>query len=54
MRGGGDGLIEEEGLFNLDTTRITKELEYKVKKLKYKKVGGHAVEDQKQIRTSNW
>ena len=31
---------------------LYKELEYKVEKLKYKKVGGHAVEDQKQIRTS--
>ena len=28
---------------------LHKELEYKVEKLKYKKVGGHAVEDQKQI-----
>ena len=31
---------------------LHKELEYKVEKLKYKKVGGHAVEDQKQIRAS--
>ena len=33
---------------------LHKELEYKVEKLKYKKVGGHAAEDQKQIRTSSW
>ena len=50
MGGGG-------GLFNLDTTMVSvlhKELEYKVEKLKYKKVGGHAAEDQNQIRTSSW
>ena len=28
---------------------LHKELEYKVEKLKYKMVGGHAAEDQKQI-----
>ena len=33
---------------------LHKELEYKVKKLKNKKVGGHAAEDQNQIRTSSW
>ena len=33
---------------------LHKELEYKVEKLKYKKVGGHAAEDQKQIRTFSW
>ena len=33
---------------------LYKELEYKVEKLKYKKVGGHAVEDQNKIRTSTW
>ena len=45
MRGGG-------GLFNLEKTMVSvlhKDLEYKVDKLKYKKVGGHAAEDQKQI-----
>ena len=45
------------GLFNLETTMVSvlhKELEYKVEKLKYKKVGGHAAEDQNQIRTSSW
>ena len=50
MGGGG-------GLFNLEKTLISvlhKELEYKVEKLKYKKVGGHAAEDQNQIRTSSW
>ena len=30
---------------------LHKELEYKVEKLRYKKFGGHAIEDQKQIRT---
>ena len=33
---------------------LHKELEYKVEKLKYKKVEGHAAEDQDQIRTSSW
>ena len=33
---------------------LHKELEYKVEKLEYKKVGGDAAEDQKQIRTSSW
>ena len=45
------------GLFNLEKTIVTvlhKELEYKVKKLKYKKVGGRAAEDQNQIQTSSW
>ena len=51
------GLIWEGGLFNLEKTMVSvlhKELEYKVEKLKYKKVGGHAAEDQNQIRTSSW
>ena len=48
------GLIWEGGgeLFNLEKTVVSvlhKDLEYKVDKLKYKKVGGHAAEDQKQI-----
>ena len=50
-------LSGEGGLFNLEKTLISvlhKELEYKVEKLKYKKVGGHAAEDQNQIRTSSW
>ena len=45
------------GLFNLETTMVSvlhKELAYKVKKLKYKNVGGHAAEDQNQILTSSW
>ena len=45
--GGGGGL-----LFNLGTTMVSvlhKELAYKVEKLQYKKVGGHAAEDQNQI-----
>ena len=29
-------------------------IEYKVEKLKNKKVGGHSDEDQNQIRTSSW
>ena len=33
---------------------LHKKQEYKVEKLKYKKVGGHAAEDQNQIRTSKW
>ena len=33
---------------------LHKELEYKVEKLKYKKVGGHAAEHQNQIRASTW
>ena len=31
---------------------LHKKLEYKTEKLKNKKVGGHAAEDQNQIRTS--
>ena len=31
-----------------------KELKYKAEKLKNKKVGGHATEDQNQIRNSSW
>ena len=52
----GGGLIETRGLFNLEKTMVSvlhKELEYKVKKLKYRKVGGHAAEDQDQIWTSS-
>ena len=40
----------------LEKTKVSvfpKGLEYKVDKLKYKKIGGHAAEDQKQIRTSS-
>ena len=33
---------------------LHEELEYKVAKLKNKKVGGHAAEDQNQIWTSSW
>ena len=45
------------GLFNLEKTIVTvlrKELEYRVEKFKYKKVGGHAAENQNQIQTSSW
>ena len=50
-------LIWEGGLFNLEKMMVSvlhKELECKVEKLKYKKVRGHAAEDQNQIRTSSW
>ena len=40
MRGGGG--VE----FNLMVSVLHKELEYKVETFKYKKVGGHAAEDQ--------
>ena len=53
----GGGLHTDGGLFNLEKTMVSvlhKELEYKLGKLKYKKVGGHAAEDQNQIRTSSW
>ena len=33
---------------------LQKELEYKVKKLNYKKVAGHAAKDQNLIWTSSW
>ena len=44
----GGGLIETGGLFKLEKTVVSvlhKELEYKVEKLKYNKVGDHAAED---------
>ena len=47
------GLFERGSLFNLEKTMVSvlhKELEYKVGKLKNKKVGGHAAEFQNQIR----
>ena len=50
--GGGGGLIYsnpfEVGLFDLEKTMVSvlhKELVYKMEKLKYKKVVGHAAED---------
>ena len=48
--GGGGHLIEVGSLFNVEKTMVSllhKELEYKVEKLKYEKVGGHAARDQK-------
>ena len=51
MGAGGGGV-----LFNFEKTVVSvlhKEVEYKAEKLKYKKVGGHATEDQNQIRTSS-
>ena len=54
----GGGLNRDGGLYNLGKTMVPvlhKEfIEYKVKKLENKKVGGHAGEDQNQIRTSSW
>ena len=50
-------LRRERRIFNLEKTMASvlhKDLECKVDKLKYKKIGGHAAEDQKQIRTSSW
>ena len=40
-------------LFKTMVSVLHKELEYKVEKLKYIKVGGHAAEDQNQMRTSS-
>ena len=53
----GGGLIETGGPFEREGTMVSvlhKELEYKVEKLRNKKVRGHAAEDQKQIWTSSW
>ena len=33
---------------------LQKELKFKVKKLKQKKVGDHTAKDENQIRTSSW
>ena len=61
MSGGGlvetKGLFEGGGLFDLEETMVSvlhKELEYKVEKLKNKKVGGLVAEGQLQIRTFIW
>ena len=61
LRGGlieTSGLFEKgAGVFNLEKTMASvlhKDLQYNVDKLKYKKIGGHAAEDQKQIRTFSW
>ena len=57
---GGEGLHRKGGgglLLNLKKTMVSvfpKDLEIKVDKLKYKKVGGHAADDKKQIQTSSW
>ena len=57
--GGGWGLNRdggEGGLLNLEKTMVSvfpKDLQSKVDKLKYKKVGGHAAGDKKQIQTSS-
>ena len=44
--GGGEGLIEMGVLFNLEKATVS--VIHKVEKLKYKKGGGNAVEDQNQ------
>ena len=49
-QGGAD--LREGGLFNLVKMMVS--VEYKVEKHKYKKAGGHAAEDGKQIQTSCW
>ena len=49
-------IIETGGLFNLLKAIVSvlqKELGNKGEKLKYKKVGGHAADDQNQILTSS-
>ena len=49
--------FEVGGSLNLGETMISvlhKELENKVEKLKYKKIGGHAAQDKNQMRTSSW
>ena len=55
FEGGGGAYLRWE-LFNLEKAMVSvphKALGYKVAKLKYKKVGGHAAEDQNQIWTSD-
>ena len=49
--------METGGLFNLLKAIVSvlqKELGNKGEKLKYKKVAGHAADDQNQILTSSW
>ena len=51
------GVFERRGLFHLERTMVSvlhKELEYKVEKIKYNKVGRHGAKDQNQIQTSSW
>ena len=48
--GGGGGLILAKTIVPV----FHKELDYKVERLKYKRLRGHAAEDQNQIRTSSW
>ena len=48
---------QEGRLFNLEKMMVSvfhKDLEYKVDKLKYKMVGGHAAKDENQIQTFSW
>ena len=62
FRGGEGGGNRDKGwgglhVFNQERRMVSalpKGLEYKVEKLKCKKVGGHAPEDQNQILTSSW
>ena len=53
----GRGVFERRGLFHLEETMVSvlhKELEFKVEKVKYNKVGCHVAKDQNQIQTSSW
>ena len=57
LRGEGGGLNRDGGLFNSEKMMVSvlhKELGYKVEKLRYKKIEGHAAEDQNQIRAFRW
>ena len=57
FKGGGGCLIETGHLFEMGgllKLEKIRDLEHKVEKLKYKKVGGQAAKDKKQISTSSW
>lgn len=52
----GRGVFERRGLFHLERTTVSvlhKELEQNLEKLKNKRDGGHAAEDQNQIHISS-
>ena len=50
-QGGGGRLLNLEKMM---VSVFHKDLEYKVDKLKYKMVGGHAARDENQIQTFSW
>ena len=50
-QGGGGRLLNLEKMM---VSVFHKDLEYKVDKLKYKMVGGHAAKDKNQIQTFSW